>query len=1145
MNTSVSGSDRSRRTYSAKGFWSLVVTQFQGAFNDNLYRYVMVYTLAVVLSSGDGPVDRGQITAFSGVLMALPFILFPGFFGSLSDRFSKKRIAVWTKYLEVGVMGLGAVGFYFQEPMFLWAVMFLMATQSAMFGPAKYGILPETLPEERLSWSNGIIQMTTMIAIIAGTASAGSIYEWLGPERIYLAGFMLMALSGIGLLSSFGISAPPAASPERSITYNPWAGMGRDLTVIWKDRWLRMIAFGYSYFWFAGALLFSALMDYAGSQGLGLPESETSVMNAVLSLGIGVGSFGAGYLSRGKVELGLVPIGAAILALGCILMPWIGVSYLTASLMLFAVGVGGGLFDVPVAAGLQQRSPREIRGSIIATTSMLSWVGILFGSALYLVLPYAGIDSSGVFILTGLLTLAALGISCAITPAILVRAVLWVLSNSVYRLKVTGSENIPEEGGILFVANHTSYVDALMIVASTGRNVRFVMYQGLHDSPVVRLLSRLMGSISIAADQSPREMARSLRTATAALESGEAVCIFAEGQITRTGQLLPFRKEFERIVNGVEVPIIPVHLGNLWGSIFSFSGGRFLWKVPTKIPYPVTVNYGAPMPSDSPADAVRRSIQELGTAAFAGKRQGLLHRMFARRARHQPFSEAIADGLTPRMSCLKALSGSLIFARRLRGPLGQEKMVGVLLPPSVGATLVNVALQWLGKTPVNLNYTASAEYIESACSQCDIGHVISSTAFLEKIKIAPPRPAIFVERERGEISAWDRLVGFLWAACLPSAVIERLLGAPRGRSENDLATVVFSSGSEGEPKGVMLTHRNLASNIEATLQVFPHNPSDGIMGILPFFHSMGFMGTLWLPLVSGTRVVYHPNPLDARAIGGLVYANKSTFLMTTSTLLQFFIRQCPPEHASSLKYVICGAEKLADRVREACKDKFGIEPIEGYGVTECSPLVCLNVPNFRVPGFFQRGTKNGTVGHPIPGVSVRIVNPDERTPMGVDEPGMLLVKGPNVMRGYLGKPEKTASVLRDDWYETGDIATVDEDGFITITGRLSRFSKIAGEMVPHGKVEDSLHQLLGLAEQALAVVGLPDEKKGEKLVVLHTLDESQVVLLQEKLKKSDLPNLWIPAPNAFHRIDAIPLIGSGKVDLRSLRELAEQYEAGS
>ena len=1142
MNASVVDFDTPKERYSARGFWSLVVTQFQGAFNDNLYRYVMVYTLAVVLATEAGPADRGRITAASAVLMALPFILFPGFFGSLSDRFSKKTIAVWTKYLEVGIMGVGVLGFYFQKPMFLWAVMFLMATQSAMFGPAKYGLLPETLPDERLSWSNGIIQMTTMIAIIAGTAPAGYVYEWLGPEKVYLAGFMLMGLSCVGLLTSFGISAPPAANPGRTITFNPWAGMGRDLTVIWRDRWLRMIAFGYSYFWFAGALLFSALMDYAGRQGLGLAEGETSVMNAILSLGIGVGSIAAGYLSRGKIELGLVPLGAGILALGCIFMPWIGVSYLTASVMLFVVGAGGGLFDVPVAAGLQQRSPREIRGSIIATTSMLSWVGILLGSALYLALPYVGIGSSGVFILTGFMTLAALGISCAIIPVILVRSALWILSNTVYRLKVAGRENIPEGGGVLFVANHTSYVDALMIVASTDRNVRFVMYRGIYDSLIVRFLTKLMGSIPIAADQSPREMVQSLRTATAALEAGEAVCIFAEGQITRTGQLLPFRKEFEHIVKGVDAPIIPVHLGNLWGSIFSFSGGRFLWKVPTKIPYPVTVSYGAPMPSDSSANAVRRAIQELGTAAFVAKRYTLLHRTFARRARRHPFSTAVADGITPKMSYLKTLAGSLVLARKLKSTLREEKMVGVLLPPSVGGALANIALQWLGKIPVNLNYTASAESLDSACRQCDISHVITSRIFLEKAKLESPRTTILLEDLRKDITSWNRCLGLFWAACAPSLLIERLLGAPTRRSENDLATLVFSSGSEGEPKGVMLTHRNFASNIEATLQVVPHDRSDAVMGILPFFHSMGLMATLWLPLTRGIRVVYHSNPLEARLVGGLIYEHKTTFLVATSTLLQGFIRRCEAEHLSSLKYILCGAEKLTDRVRDASKEKFGVEPIEGYGATECSPLIALNVPNLRVPGFFQKGTKNGTVGHPIPGVSIQIVDPESGVPLGVNESGMMLVKGPNVMRGYLGQPEKTARVLRDGWYETGDIASVDEDGFITITGRLSRFSKIAGEMVPHGKVEEALHQLLGLTEQSLVVLGAPDERKGERLVVLHTLDEKQMEALLDKLKRCDLPNLWIPVSNAFHRIEAMPVLGSGKLDFRGLKTVAGQLE---
>ncbi len=1120
---------------SERGFWALIATQFQGAFNDNAFKVIVVFLVPLMANQADYPA-----TALAFLLFNIPFLLFPSYAGYFADRFSKQRVAVLTKYWEVLVMGMGLLAFLLKSPILLWVTLFLLAMQSAFFSPAKYGLLPEMLRDERLAWGNGVLQLGTMLAILLGTA-LGTPLVAAFEGREYLTSVVLMALSAAGVATSHFITKVPAAAPDRKAPWSPWAGMGRCLRCYRADRWLFLTVLGIGYFWFAGVLAMQNIIELAKAT-VASTALQGQLLTA-LSLGIGIGSLITGYLSRNKVEVGLIPLGGIGLSVFSLLLGLGDWSFWGNAGLLFGLGFFGGFFVIPLDATLQQRSPREMRGDMIATCNFVTFGGMTVASVLfYLLFNRLGLSTSTIFLLSAAMSAVASIYICALLPIFLLRFILWCIASTFYRIRVIGRENIPEQGGALFVANHTSYVDALMILASTGREVRYLMYKGIYDSPFVRPLARLMGVIPIAADQNPRDMLESLHAATAALQAGEVVCIFAEGQITRTGQLLPFRKGFERIVKGLEVPIIPIHLGNLWGSIFSFSGGRFLWKVPSKIPYPVTVSYGAPLPSDATATDVRRAIQELGTSAFTAKRYPLLHRSFALRARTHPFRPAIADGLTPKMSFFKTLAASLVLARKLKGAVAGEKMVGVLLPPSVGGALVNIALQWLGKIPVNLNYTASAEAIESACCQCGIRHVITAEIFLEKVKMTSPRPAILLETIRKEIGAWNRCVGFLWAACLPGAVIERLLGAPRKRSEHDLATVVFSSGSEGEPKGVMLSHRNLASNIEATLQVFPHDSRDGIMGVLPFFHSMGFMGTLWLPLSSGTRVVYHPNPLEARVIGGLIYKHQATFFMITSTLLQGFIRQCLPEHLSSLKYIVCGAEKLSDRVREACKEKFGIEPIEGYGATECSPLVALNVPNFRIPGFFQRGTKNGTIGHPIPGVSVRIVNPDDGSPLGVNESGMMLVEGPNVMQGYLGKAEKTAAVLRDGWYETGDIASADEDGFITITGRLSRFSKIAGEMIPHGKVEESLHELLGLTEQSLAVLSLPDEKKGERLVVLHTLHDAQMGLLLAKLRQSGLPNLWIPDANAFHRIEAIPLLGSGKMDLRGLRAMAEQIE---
>jgi len=397
-----------------------------------------------------------------------------------------------------------------------------------------------------------------------------------------------------------------------------------------------------------------------------------------------------------------------------------------------------------------------------------------------------------------------------------------------------------------------------------------------------------------------------------------------------------------------------------------------------------------------------------------------------------------------------------------------------------------------------------------------------------------------------ELAARPRLVEKLIAlllAALPANLIERRLGRRRNASLDDLATIIFSSGSTGHPKGVLLTQFNIAANIEQTSQVVSLNPRDRLLGILPFFHSFGFTVGLWLPAVIGIGVVYHPNPVEAKAIGTLVRRYAVTILVATPTFLQTYTRRCAPEDFGSLRFALAGAEKLPERVALAFEDQFGIRVLEGYGCTECAPVVAANTGDFRAPGFRQVGSKRGKIGQPLPGVAVRIVNPDTGEPVPPGQPGLLLVRGPNIMQGYLGLPEKTAEVLRDGWYVTGDMAFLDEDGFLEITDRLSRFSKIGGEMVPHMKVEEVLQELANAAEQVFAVTGVPDRRKGERLVVLHVLAEEQLRQCLEKLSSAGLPNLWTPEARQFFRIEAMPYLGTGKLDLRKVRELAAQFSA--
>jgi len=474
-------------------------------------------------------------------------------------------------------------------------------------------------------------------------------------------------------------------------------------------------------------------------------------------------------------------------------------------------------------------------------------------------------------------------------------------------------------------------------------------------------------------------------------------------------------------------------------------------------------------------------------------------------------------------------------------------MVGIFLPPSVPGALVNHAALLCGKVPVNLNYTLSGAALASCAEQCGLKTVVTSRVFLEKIKLSVPGETIFLEDLAAKPSFTEKISAWLLAKFLPASLLEHFLSSNRRskianrKSLDNLATVIFSSGSTGEPKGVMLSHYNLGSNIEQLAQVFSLGRHDRILGILPFFHSFGFTGTLALPAVLGVGVVFHPNPLDSKAIGPLVRENAVTFLLATPTFLQIYLRGCAAGDFGGLRLVMTGAEKLPDRLATAFEEHFGLRPLEGYGCTECAPVVAVNTFDFRAAGVHQVGGKRGKIGHPLPGMTVRIVdveNPWGEKTLPPGQPGLLLVRGPNVMRGYLGRPEKTAEVLRDGWYCTGDVAALDDDGFLQITDRLNRFSKIGGEMVPHIKVEEKLHELAGATGLTFVVTGVPDEKKGERLVVLHRLAEKDLPACLEKLAACDLPNLWKPKAESFFRVEDFPLLGTGKLDLRAVKETA-------
>lgn len=518
-----------------------------------------------------------------------------------------------------------------------------------------------------------------------------------------------------------------------------------------------------------------------------------------------------------------------------------------------------------------------------------------------------------------------------------------------------------------------------------------------------------------------------------------------------------------------------------------------------------------------------------------------------RTCRKARFRWKIADSMGESLTGCQLLMRALILRRLLnREVLGlkyDEPHVGVLLPPSNGAAVVNAALTVDRRVAVNLNYSVTQDVMNACIRQAKIRHVLTTHKVMEKLDMKLDAEVIYLDDLRDRVSLGDKLFSAFNAYVTPAALLDLIYGLHTIHPDDTL-TLIFTSGSTGEPKGVMLTYRNIASNVDAVDQVIQLRREDTILGILPFFHSFGYTITLWGALALDIHAVYHFSPLDARQVGKLCEKWKASILLSTPTFLRTFIKRCTQEEFASLDVVVAGAEKLPSSLSDAFEEKFGVRPIEGYGATELSPLVSVNVPPSR-SHHEEVDAKEGTVGRPVPGVAAKIVDPESGEDLEQGSNGMLLITGPNVMKGYLDQPEKTAEVVRNGWYVTGDIARIDSDGFIEITGRESRFSKIGGEMVPHILVEEAIEKLLGIEddteEQRVVVSSVPDSRKGERLVVVHRKLGKSPSEIGEGLVAAGLPNLWIPSTNSFLEVEEIPTLGSGKLDLKGIKKLAETH----
>jgi acyl-[acyl-carrier-protein]-phospholipid O-acyltransferase/long-chain-fatty-acid--[acyl-carrier-protein] ligase len=596
-----------------RGFWALIVTQFQGAFSDNALKWLVIFLIAGMGFSNE---KRNQLVGVVGALFALPFIVFSMSGGFLADRFSKRTVTIGVKCFEIVVMLLALIGLAINHLYLTIGCVFLMGIHSAFFGPSKYGLLPELLPEKKLSWGNGVLELGTFLAIIGGTVTGG----WLCKEfagRQAWSGVVLIALALFGLSTSFFISRVPAADPARKYRPNFVADLWAQIQLVRRDRalWLAMV--GNTYFFAIAALIQFLIVIYAKDVLNISDPAQSSYLQAATAIGIGVGSFAAGYLSGGKIEYGLIPLGSVGLTVCAALLGRHDLSFGTTALDLTLLGFFGGFYIVPIAALLQHRPAREQKGGVLAAANLLSFVGVFAASGVYYLLTVSlQISPPAIFLLVAGATFAATIYIVLLLPDSLIRFLLWCMTHSFYRIRIEGRDNIPEKGGALFVCNHVSFMDGPLLMASTDRSIRFLVEKSYYELRWLNPFARALGLIPVSSTQSPRELIGSLRMAGDAIRAGHVVCIFAEGVITRTGELLEFRRGFEHIMKNVDgtgnlPPIVPVALVGVWGSIFSFEGGRFFWKWPRKFPYPVTVRFGKPLPPNATADETRKAVNEL------------------------------------------------------------------------------------------------------------------------------------------------------------------------------------------------------------------------------------------------------------------------------------------------------------------------------------------------------------------------------------------------------------------------------------------------------------------------------------------------------------------------------------------------------
>ena len=1142
--------------FSIAGFGSYILIVFLNAMTDLGHKIILQNTIFKAYEGSELIV----LTALVNALILLPFIFLFSPAGFISDKYPKVKVIEYAAAAAIGITTL--ILFSYMMGWF-WAAFiltFILAAQSAIYSPAKYGLIKEMTGNDLLAEANAVVQSVTIVSILLGAVVYSLFFEYLLQDRSthpseileYIApvGFLLIGASVAEFLLAKHLAKrfkKVIVDDEKHFELEAYRNLGylrKNLAVLKKEKVVWSSIVGLSILWGISQILVAIFGEYLKGK-LGITDTVTAQgLLALTGAGLVTGSLIAGRVSRRFIETGIIPIGALGVTFALYMIPSLE-SVSSLGMALFAFGLFSGLIVVPLNALIQFATPAPILGMVLAGNNFVQNVVMFSALILTALFGYFQLSSTGLFYLISAVALMGTLAAVMKLPQSMIRYVVRVIVSVRYRIQVEGLNNIDAKKGVLLLGNHVSFLDWAILQIAYPKQIRFVMERSYYEIWYLKPFFAFFNAIPI----SSRGGKQALSLVTEALNRGDTVAIFPEGHLSRNGHLSTFQKGFELACREAdeETVIVPFYLRGLWEGDFSHASQ----KLKRKRSRDISVTFGEMMPVKSTAEEVKREVFSLSIRSWQAYADTLpsLQEAWLESVKQSGNTLCVADSTGTELSNYRFAAGTLMLAKYLKRQIGRQSNVGVILPTSVGGSMGNMALLSLGKTIVNLNYTSGTQSLQHAVRLADIETVVTSKQFAVRLKakgfdlseVLEGLNVIYLEDMKERIGKVEGLGTLLTLKLFPMWMLK--VCYLQRKKTDDTAAILFSSGSEGVPKGVELTHKNIMGNIKQITTLLNPTDEDVMLGTLPIFHSFGLTVTTLLPLIEGIPVACHPDPTDGFGIGKLAAKYEATMLFATATFLRLYTRnrKLHPLMFKDLRMIVAGAEKLPGEIRKAFKEKFGHEIYEGYGATETTPVASVNIPDVLLPDTWkpQIGNKPGTVGLPVPGSSFKIVDPESFEELPVGEEGMILIGGTQIMKGYLKEPEKTASVIKEidgiRWYVTGDKGRLDSDGFLTIVDRYSRFAKIGGEMVSLGMVEQEIGKLLQ-PEEKIAVTAIPDAKKGEAVVLLFE-GEREIDEVLAEVGTLHLNPLFVPSK--AYKVDVIPVLGTGKADFKGAKKMAE------